>query len=119
VLTEFLILYILRLILENDQNGEDVINAPERYVADESDRQHFAQAIRQLISEIVTDLDAEIDQLGEDFDYRGRLRDEDWCNRLAHEIAGTHKKLVNRGRLDSFSILYDAQREQQSVPIDS
>lgn len=110
VLTEFLILYILRLILENDEGGEDVINNPELYVADESERECFALAIRQLLSEVVTDLDAEIDQLGEDFDYRGRLRDEEWCDRLAHEIAGTHKKLVDRGRLDSFLTLYGAQR---------
>ncbi len=49
---------------------------------------------------------AEIDQLGEDFDYRGKLRDEKWCKELAHEIAATHKKLVDRGRLDSFEKIF-------------
>lgn len=79
---------------------------------DRKTRDCFARAIDILLTEIITDLNAEIDQLEEDFDYRGKLRDEKWCSNLAHEIAATHKKLVDRHRLDDFGCIYqDAQRE--------
>ncbi len=38
-----------------------------------------------------------------DFDYRGKLRDQVWVQRLAKEVVGTCVKMVQRGRLDSFT----------------
>ena len=62
--------------------------------------------------EVITDLNAEIDQLEDDFDYRGKLREEEWCSKLAHEIAAIHKKLVDRGRLESFQNIYASLAQQ-------
>jgi len=109
VLTRFFILYIVRLILDNDETAKDVISVPEKYVHDEKTMNAFVSAIGKLLDEVTTDLNAEIDQLGEDFDYRGKLRDEAWCKRLAHEIAATHKKLVTRGRMEPFGELFAKQ----------
>lgn len=114
VLTKFFILYVLRLIFEQDDGGIRVIESPDDFVLDADDRAQFRQTVRAILNEIVTDLDAEIDQLGDDFDYRGRLRDESWCDRLAHEISATHKKLVDRGRLESFAELYGRHNVQQT-----
>jgi len=108
-LTRFFILYVVRLILENDQTSNDVISMPEKYVHDEKTMCAFASAIGKLLDEITTDLNSEIDQLGENFDYRGKLRDEKWCKSLAHEIAATHKKLVTRGRMEPFRELFAQQ----------
>lgn len=102
-LTRFFLLYIIRLILEGDDSAARVFTEPEHYIVSAEKRRRFAEAIDELLSEVVTDLNAEIDLLGEDFDYRGKLRDENWCKQLAHEIAATHKKLVGRGRLDNFA----------------
>lgn len=109
VLTRFFILYIIKLILENDETANNVISTPEKYVQDEKTMSVFVSAIRKLLEEVTTDLNAEIDQLGENFDYRGKLRDEDWCKSLAHEIAATHKKLVTRGRIEPFGELFAQQ----------
>ena len=114
-LTKFFLLYILRLILENDKSAQDVIEHPEKFSFDENRRTCLAATIIKLLSGIVTDLNAEIDQLGDDFDYRGKLRDEKWCKDLGHEIAATHKKLVDRGRLDSFGGLFDESLAQQGA----
>jgi len=108
-LTTFFLLYVLRLLLEGDDTAANVILTPEKYVATDENRSKLASAIDKLLSEVVTDLNAEIDQLGDNFDYRGKLRDEDWCKNLAHEIAATHKKLVDRGRLETFGNIYDAE----------
>lgn len=118
ILTQFFILYILRLILDQDPGGDDVIHNPGKYVASSSSRDAFRISISQILDEIVTDIDHEIAQLGPDFDYRGKLRDEEWCQNLAHEIAATHRKLVERNRLDSFGELYDRSTAQQGAAVD-
>ncbi len=59
-------------------------------------------ALDKLLNDVVIDLNAELAQVGEDFDYRGKLRDELWVKALAHRILADHAKLVARGRIDSF-----------------
>jgi hypothetical protein len=107
VLTRYFILFTIKLILDSDQTARDVLIFPEKYVLDETARSKFRATIALLLAEVVTDLNAEIDQLGTDFDYRGKLRDEKWCKQLAHEIAATHKKLVDRGRLETFIDIFN------------
>jgi hypothetical protein len=82
-------------------------------------RNAFSSAIRKLLEEVITDLNAEIDQLGDDFDYRRKLRDEAWCNHLSHDIASTHKKLVGRGRMEAFSELFNQELAQQGALAES
>lgn len=109
MLTRFFILYVIRLILENDETASDVLAIPSKYVHEVNDMNAFISTISKLLDEVITDLNAEIDQLGDDFDYRGKLRDERWCDSLAHEIAATHKKLVARGRMEPFGELFSQQ----------
>ena len=64
------------------------------------------------------DLNAELAQVGEDFDYRGKLRDEVWVKALAHRILADHTKLVSRGRIDSFERDFDtASKEKPKLPV--
>lgn len=107
-LTKFFILYIFRLIFDGiSREYPDIINKPGKFVRDTKYRACFENAACELLTEIITDINAEIDQLGEDFDYRGKLRDDKWCAKLAHEITATHFKLVTRGRMDSFHTIYE------------
>lgn len=106
VLTKFFLIYVLRLIFESDTTAKLLLSNPQEYVRDSEVRKRLSICVGKLLSEVVTDLNAEIDQLGKDFDYRGKLRDERWCKELAHEIAATHKKLVDRERLDSFKKMF-------------
>lgn len=108
-LTRFFLMYVLRLLIESDNSGTGILTTPRNFVRDATVRSAFEKAINELLSEVITDLNAEIDQLEDDFDYRGRLREEKWCNKLAHEIAATHKKLVDRNRLDDFASMFARQ----------
>lgn len=118
-LTKFFILYIFRLIFEGgDQGSMEILESPEKIIRHPKTRDCFASAIRELLLEVITDLNAEIDQLGEDFDYRGKLRDEKWCKEKAYEIAATHLKLVARGRMESFFTIYNRIIKQQGAPAD-
>ena len=112
-LTKFFILFILRLIFEGgDKESTLILESPEKFIREQNSRVCFSSAIRELLTEVITDLNAEIDQLGKDFDYRGKLREEKWCKELAYEIAATHLKLVARGRMESFITLYNNKLSQ-------
>lgn len=58
---------------------------------DPNSRRCFVKSIKKLLAEIITDLNAEIEQLGKDFDYRGKPRDEEWCKRLAKNCRNTYE----------------------------
>jgi hypothetical protein len=110
-LSRFLVLYILRLILEADALGKKVIAAPEAYIAGLKQRTALAKAVDKVLQDIVIDLNAELAQVAEDFDYRGRLRDEDWVKTLSHRIVADHAKLVSRGRIGSFEHDFEEARK--------
>ena len=113
VLTKFLILYILRLIFETDEIGRKAINYPDQFTTNTVNRAALVSAIDTILSEVATDLNAELKDAGEDFDYRGKLRDEAWCKKLANDILGTHQKLVSRGRIDSLSVIFQQALQLQ------
>jgi hypothetical protein len=98
-LTRFLMLYIVRLVLEEDDLGKEVISNPASYIADKKRRKALITCIARILDDVVIDLNAEVAQLGEDFDYRGKLRDEAWVKALAHKVVSDHRKLVARGRI--------------------
>jgi len=50
----------------------------------------------------VIDVNAEVDALGEDFDYRGKLRDESWVKELKKAVVTSYQKSVARKRITSF-----------------
>lgn len=102
-LTRYAIMYFIRTILENDEIGRDVILQPNVYVRSQVDRQDFIACINRIIDDIIVDLNMEVDGLGENFDYKSKLRDESWVNGLSKSIVGTYLKLVKSHRLNSFT----------------
>jgi hypothetical protein len=101
-LTKYIILYILRKIFEQDNVGRKLIAAPENFVFAKKDRAHFVEAVTTIVDDIVIDFNGEVGSLGEDFDYRSRLREEVWVMKLTQEIVSSYQKQVNRKRIDSF-----------------
>lgn len=101
-LTHFLLLYVCRMIIEADDVGRDVLQPPGKYIADKKQRQALIPATDKILADIVIDLNAEVAQLGDEFDYRGKLRDEAWVKELPHKIVAEHTKLVARNRINSF-----------------
>ena len=88
--------------MENDATGMEVINNPGKFVRNQAERDKLRNCVSKVIRDTIIDINAEVKQYGDDFDYRGKLRDSDWVKKLASEIVGTYTKLVQRGRLDSF-----------------
>jgi hypothetical protein len=101
-LTKFAIMYILRTILDDDEIGKKALTDPDYFIKKERSRNHFTECIEGIIDDFIIDLNAEVDEYGEEFDYRDKLRDSDWVKGLTKEIVGSYYKLVRRGRIDSF-----------------
>jgi AIPR protein len=98
-LSTFFLMYALRLAFETDDSAITILEQPERYVREPAPRHLLQRAVGEILSELITDLNAELSNLGADFDYRGKLRDSDWTKKMASELVTTRKKLVDRGRL--------------------
>jgi len=103
-LTKYGMLYMLRCILENDPLGKELIENPSPFVRGASNKAYFKHCMSMIIGDIIVDINAEVDEYGDEFDYRGKLRDSEWVKDLAKEVVSTYLKMVQRKRLDSFQI---------------
>lgn len=101
-LTKYAMLYMLRNILESDRVGRELISNPNPFVRTPDMREHLQNCVAKIISDIVVDINAEVNTYGDDFDYRGKLRDSDWVKGLSREVVNTYVKMVQRKRLGSF-----------------
>jgi hypothetical protein len=101
-LTKQVLLYIGRSILENDALEKDLLASPSLFVRTRDNRDHFRSCIKSIMDDVIIDINAELDELGEDFDYRGKLRDSAWVKELTRKVVSDYLKLVNRGRINSF-----------------
>jgi hypothetical protein len=102
VLTCYLLLYIVRELLENDRVGVDAIKSPEKYVRDKTSRECFRKCIASLVSDVVIDLNDEVAEYGDEFDYRDKLRDAEWVRKITKEVVSGYLKQVKRDRISSF-----------------
>jgi AIPR protein len=101
-LTRYLFLYIARIILENDPLAEKILGNPKEFVRTDKARDHFRKCVAKIVGDVVVDLNAEVEEYGDDFDYRDKLRDQVWASELSKKVATDHLKLVKRGRINSF-----------------
>jgi hypothetical protein len=101
-LTRYLFLYVVRVILENDPLAKEILENTERFVRAPKARDHLRECVSKIIGDVVVDLNAEIEEYGDDFDYRDKLRDSTWVGELSKKVSADHLKLVKRGRIKSF-----------------
>jgi hypothetical protein len=101
-LTKQVLLYIVRSIIENDGLKKNLLTNPKIFVRNLADRDYFRNCIKRIIDDVIIDINAELDELTEDFDYRGKLRDSTWVKELTKTVVSDYLKLVNRGRIHSF-----------------
>lgn len=102
-LLKYAMLYMLRSILENDQRGQDLIADPAPFVRAAESREHLKNCIAKIIRDMVVDINYEVDVFGDEFDYRGKLRDSQWVEELSRQVVGQYVKMVQRGKVDSFA----------------
>ncbi len=85
-LTRYILLYLIRCILENDNLGKQLLENPTPFVRSDKHREHFIDCITKMVGDIIVDVNGEVDEYGDDFDYRGRIREEAWVKELKTKV---------------------------------
>lgn len=116
VLTCYLLLYVVRQLLENDERGQDAIKNPKKYVRDKNARQRFQGCVESLVSDVVIDLNDEVAEYGDEFDYRDKLRDSEWVIEMGKKVVSGYLKQVKRNRIKSFKEEWDDAEKAAGVP---
>lgn len=112
-LARYLILYIVREILESDEMLQVISNQPAAFVRDEHARADFRACIELIVNDIIGDLNDELKTVEENFDYRGKLRDQQWVQALSRRIVADHRKLVSRKLMPSFREEWEKRQAQE------
>ncbi|WP_418637287.1 AIPR family protein [Winogradskyella sp.] len=102
-LTKYALMYITQGILENDIVGQKLIQNPETYVSTKELRSALKEALMIIIDDIIIDLNAEVGDLAEDFDYKSSLRNDEWVKKLSRNIVSNYLKQIKRKRIPSFN----------------
>ena len=113
-LTRYLLVYLVCLVFDDDEFGSQIVSEPQQFVRDEDTRECFRALLSGVLRDIIADVNGEVQEYGDDFDYRGRLRDEDWVTRVGREVIATRQKLIRRGTINTIAI--DWQRLAESRP---
>jgi len=101
-LTKYALMYITKGILLNDDTGKLLIQTPNNFVKDAKSRTSLFEALSIIIDDIIIDLNAEVGDLDEDFDYKSSLRNDEWVKKLNRNIVSNYLKQIKRKRIPSF-----------------
>ncbi len=102
-LTKYALMFITKGILLKDETGKSLIENPNDFVKDSSSRHHLSEALSIIIDDIIIDLNAEVGDLNEDFDYKSSLRNDEWVKNLKRDIVTSYLKQIMRKRIPCFS----------------
>ena len=101
-LSKYALMYITKGILSNDEIGTILIETPKSFVESSERRENLRQSLSNIIDDIIIDLNAEVGDLDEDFDYKSSLRNDDWVKKLNRNIVSNYLKQIKRNRIPSF-----------------
>lgn len=104
-LTQYFLLYLLRQALEVDEEGKKFVENAGA-VLDKIGSQKLFDAIQNIMSDLIVDLNAEIaerDEANNPFDYKRELKSPTAVRTLAKQLIPSYEKAIRRNRATSFS----------------
>lgn len=101
VITSYMLLYVVRQVIEQDDIGDDLLKNPGTFVRDAIDADRLRQCVRAVLQDVIIDLNAELEDVGDEFDYRDKLRDAEWVKTFTRQLAAEHLKMVTRKKIPS------------------
>ena len=108
VLARYLLIYLVRKVLDAEKFGHKLIHNPKDFVRDSVTRDKFRNLVTGILRDIVTDLNIEVAEYGDNFDYREKLRDETWVKKLTRDVVAQREKLVRRGNIKSIDAEWES-----------
>lgn len=102
-------LYVLRRVFDADIEafGAKLIKEPEFFVNKEVQVVKLRKFIGHLLDGLMIDLNLETENLSNDFDYRGKLREKEFIVKLSNELLSSFLKDIKRGKALPLQALWD------------
>lgn len=97
-LTRFFLLSVIRKILDKDAKSLDLIRNPEK-LADLEVSTKFFEAIRETLGSVIIDLNYEIADRGDVFDYKDELKNASKVEKLRGELLKSYEKELAKGKI--------------------
>lgn len=69
------------------------------------------KVVGHLLDGLMIDFNLETEDLGDDFDYRGKLREKEFLLKLSNELLSSFLKEIKRGKAPPLQKLWDAMLE--------
>ncbi|WP_082487544.1 AIPR family protein [Methylobacterium sp. Leaf89] len=102
-LTRFMIIYIIQEMLSDDETFQKIVARPQDYMRNQSSRERFRLVISGFVANIIIDINVESDDFDENFDYRRKIKDDEWVKNLTRNMEKDFKKNVARKKQDTFA----------------
>jgi hypothetical protein len=102
-------MHVLRSFFDTDEFFQEIIHDPASYMRDYPTRKKFGDCIGVFVDEIIVDLNLESQDFGDDFDYRGKLRDAGGVKDLTKKLLKDYLKQKGRGKSSTFKQVWDSE----------
>lgn len=100
-LTRFFLLSVISEMLKKDKGCESYIRSPKLLI--EEKLQPFLNAVREVLGSLIIDLNYEVKQRGDSFDYKGDLKSPAKIRELREELLKSFEKEIAKGKLSPIS----------------
>ena len=104
-LTQYLVLYLVRLALEKDELGARLLKNP-RQIWEEFGPEAISSAFDVVVDDLVVDLNAELAERNDSdspFDHKRELKSPNAIRDLSNAVLPSYEKAIRRNRATSFS----------------
>ncbi len=107
-ITHFFLLYLISEVLSSDEVGIVFCKNPESFCKSTSQESQLFECIDILMADLIIDINAEFQERGgENFDFKRIFKSSNSLRALKNEVLAPYHKLVSRGRVESFSQLWE------------
>ena len=91
-------------VLSQDETGKKFHRKPEDFCETSVQEKNLFKCIHTVLGDLIIDLNAEFnDREGEKFDFKKVYNSPNMLRELTNEVLKAYQKVVNRGRVESFS----------------
>lgn len=105
VLTKYLLIYILREALEDDDTGKKLCQDPSSFLKSPNGEERLKSCILRVLGDLIIDFNAEMKertQLGKPVDYKREFKSPTSVRAIVRDIIPHYQKAVSRHRALSF-----------------
>ena len=102
-ITKFMMMYPVKQYFADDEKFTKILESPSKYMRGSALRAKFKKCIEEFLDEMIVDINMESEGWDDDFDYRDKLRDQQWTKALVGELVKDYKKQIGKKRSKKFA----------------